>query len=156
MNSIIENYYGVFTEYQALRSQLLDMLTDQDLAVKIDGNPSLGELCRENGEVERSYIDSFKTLKQDFDYRSETPGIAARVDKLRSWYAELDAELREVIEGFSEEDVREKIIDRGFQVRIQTQLTIYNEALLIFYGKTSVYLKMLGKPLTEQWLAWIA
>jgi hypothetical protein len=34
-------------------------------------------------------------------------------------------------------------------------LEIYKEALLIFYGKTSVYLKATGKELPEQWLAWI-
>jgi hypothetical protein len=33
---------------------------------------------------------------------------------------------------------------------------IYQEALLIFYGKVSVYLKMLEKTPSEQWRHWIA
>ncbi|MFP4346453.1 MAG: hypothetical protein ACLFU8_17340 [Anaerolineales bacterium] len=36
------------------------------------------------------------------------------------------------------------------------QLEIYKEALLIFYGKVSVYLKALGKVPSEHWQAWIA
>jgi hypothetical protein len=35
-------------------------------------------------------------------------------------------------------------------------ILIYREALLIFYGKASIYLKALGKTLPEQWQAWIA
>jgi len=155
-NSIIQHYYGIFSEYQSLRSQMMDLLTDADLSEQIAGNPSLGALCLEIGETERSYIDSFRTLSQDFDYRNETPGLSGSVERLKAWYAELDADLRAVIEGFTEEDIRSKIIERGFNVPIQVQLTIYNEALLIFYGKASVYLKLLGKELPKQWRDWIA
>jgi hypothetical protein len=36
------------------------------------------------------------------------------------------------------------------------QLEVYKEALLIFYGKASVYLKAMGKPRPQQWQEWIA
>jgi len=42
-----------------------------------------------------------------------------------------------------------------FKLRPAIQLSIYNEALLIFYGKASVYLKAMGKTLPEQWEDWI-
>lgn len=36
------------------------------------------------------------------------------------------------------------------------QLEVYKEALLIFYGKASVYLKAMGKPRPPQWRERIA
>ena len=32
-----------------------------------------------------------------------------------------------------------------------TPLNIYKEALLIFYGRSKIYLKALGKPVPEHW-----
>ena len=152
MNSIMQNYYGIFAQYQSLRSQMMELLQDDDLAFAMPGNVTLGDLCRAIGEVERSYIDSFKTFSQDFSYRNDEPGLVSSVAQLSEWYAALDSELRSVIESFSEDDLQNKVIDRGFKVPIQIQLTIYNEALLIFYGKASVYLKALGKTLPKQWV----
>jgi uncharacterized damage-inducible protein DinB len=159
MNSIIEEYYSIFEMYQSLREQLMDSLTDEELAYSPGGeNMTLGELCREMGEVEYSYIQSFKTLKQDFDYRNEEPELEASVEKLSDWFKDLDGELRAAIEAFSEEDLQKKVIVRGpeFHISPRIQLEVYKEALLIFYGKASVYLKAMGKPRTEQWQHWIA
>jgi hypothetical protein len=36
------------------------------------------------------------------------------------------------------------------------QLDVYREALLIFYGKVSVHLRAIDRPLPGQWLDWIA
>src|SRR5688500_9997251 len=69
VNSIMPNY-PLHLEYQAIRKQMMPMLTDEDLRFSPGGsNPTLGELCRVMGEVQRSYIDSFKTFKQDWSYR---------------------------------------------------------------------------------------
>ena len=48
-------------------------------------------------------------------------------------------------------------IDRGygFLVPADVQLHIYQEALIIFYGKTTVYLKLLHKTMSDQWQHWI-
>ncbi|MCA9969041.1 MAG: DinB family protein [Anaerolineales bacterium] len=159
MNSILTDAYPLFELYQALRSQLMDLLTDADLAFTPGGaNPPLGELCREIGEVQQAYIDSFASFTQDFAYRTETPGLSGSVAMLRGWYTNLDADLKAVIAGLSEEDVQTRRIDRGhdFKVPPRMQLEIYKEALLIFYGKTSVYLKLMGKELPPQWQHWIA
>jgi hypothetical protein len=58
----------------------------------------------------------------------------------------------------SEEDIQGRQVDRGgsFKIKPPIQLNIYQEALLIFYGKASVYLKAMGKTLPEQWKDWIA
>lgn len=159
MNSIINEVYPLFDLYQSLRNQLMDTLKDSDLTFRLPGdNPTLGELCLEIGEVERSYIDSFKFFRQDFSYRTQESDLATRVDKLTTWYESLDRELKATIALLSEDDIQNRMIDRGgnFTVSPRIQLEIYKEALLIFYGKCSVYLKALGKPRSEQWQDWIA
>jgi hypothetical protein len=155
-----ESLAPFFSDYQALRVQLMQMLTDDDLAHRIEGgNPSLGALCREIGEIERSYVDSFRTFRLDFDYRNPDPRLESSVAALSAWYAELDNELSAAVEGLSENDVAARTIDRtdfpGFAPVPRVQLDIYREALLIFYSKVDVYLRALGKTPTEQWRKWI-
>lgn len=158
MNELLKNYYPLFEYYQALRSQLVELLLDDDLSFSPGGeNQTLGQLCREIGETQKSYIDSFKTLTLDFNYRSDNPHLETNVAALHTWFVDLDAQLRSVIAGFDDRDLEEKKVDRGhdFIIPIRMNLEIYKEALLLFYGKVSVYLKLLGKERPEQWREWI-
>jgi uncharacterized damage-inducible protein DinB len=144
--------------YQALRDQLMEILTDADLAYTPGGaNPPLGALCRELGEVEYAYIQSFKTFTLDFSYRNPEPGLETSVARLSTWYAELDRELKATIEGLSEEDLQQRVVDRGggFTLPPQINLSVYNEALLIFYGKVIVYLRASGKTVPQHWADWL-
>lgn len=153
MNSLIESEFPLH-EAQRLRYDLLQVLTDSDLAYKLPGdNPTLGELCRENGEVEYNYIQSFKTLKHDWSYRATDPELATSVERLEAWYRTLDAEFETVVREFSEDDLHHKQIDRGhgFTPSPYVQFQIYHEALLMFYSKASVYLKALQKSVNEEW-----
>lgn len=157
MNLIITEQYPMFEHYQAIRNQLMALLSDDDLSFSpSSGNQSLGELCREIGEVEYSYIQSFKTFTHDFDYRNEDAGLASSVEKLTRWFAQLDGELKEAVSNLTDADL-EKPINRGpaFEVKPFVQLDIYKEALLIFYGKASVYLHAMGKSLPKQMEEWI-
>jgi hypothetical protein len=159
MNSIMQDYWPVFELYQAIRGQILAVLTDEDLAFSPGGaNPALGELCREIGETEHAYIESFRDFTCDFSYRRPEPELASSVARLGAWYAELDEQLKAVIESLSEEQLQSQRVVRGpnFALPPRIQLNIYQEALLIFYGKASVYLKALSKPMPEQMKAWIA
>lgn len=159
MNNLVTQYFPIFKLYQAVRGQLLEVLTDEDLKYELGGETlPLGALCKEIGEVQQAYIDSFKTLTQNFDYHHPDPDMTLNVAKLKSWYAELDAELDRVIEGFSNEELASKIVDRGggFTVPIHIQLDIYKEALIIFYGKASIYLRAMRKPRPHQMAEWIA
>jgi uncharacterized damage-inducible protein DinB len=159
MNSLMQNYFPLFEMYQSLRNQLMDLLQDEDLGFNPGGaNITLGRLCEEMGEVQYSYIQSFQTFKQDFTYAQPDPEVQSSVVQLQTWYAELDQQLREVLEAMTEEDLETKSINRGagFILPVRVQLEVYKEALLIFYGKASVYLKLLGKKLPEQWEEWIA
>lgn len=159
MNSIIKDYYPLFQNYQALRNQMMEILTDDDLAYGVAGDTTstLGALCRDIGDTEYSYIQSFKTCKQDFSYHNPDPQLERSVAALTAWYAELDRDLRAAVEALSEEDCATCPINRGSGMTVlpSVQIAIYNEALLIFYGKASIYLKGLRKPLPQQWQDWI-
>jgi hypothetical protein len=134
---------------------LMDILSDSDLAFTPGGsNPTLGELCKEMADVESSYIGSLKLLQQDWSYRNPQPGLAGSVDQLKALYSKLDDQLKITMEGLSDEDLT-KTIDRGWPVGVGTQLHIYREGLLIFYGKIAVYLKAMGKTMPKQWQEWI-
>jgi uncharacterized damage-inducible protein DinB len=159
MNSIMKEFYPVLQEYQALRNQLMDILADEELAHSPGGeNMTLGALCREMGEVQHAYVESFKTFQLDFFYRNEEPGLEASVERLAAWFAELDRELKAAVEALSEGDVQNRVIDRGggFTLPPRLNLVVYQEALLIFYGKVSVHLKAMGKARPQQWQDWIA
>ena len=158
MNRLMKEYFHFFEMYQALRNQLMSVLTDADLAFQVsENNPTLGALCREIGEVEASYLESFKSFKQSFAYRNETPGLDSSVVALTKWYTELDQDLKITLEALTDDDLDNRVINRGpdFNLPPQIQLEVYKEALLIFYGKVDVYLKAMGKERPEQWQEWI-
>lgn len=156
MNQIMEDYYELFEHYQALRGQLLKVLGDEDLLFRpFPDTLTLGQLCYEIGQTEQSYIDSFKTFEQNWDHENDPLVQPESVAALQEWYREMDRELKEVVSALTDEQIKEGIIKRGFDVRPRTQLDIYKEALLIFYGKASIYLRALGKPLPETWPDWI-
>jgi hypothetical protein len=158
MNSLIENYFPTFELYQSLRGQLMASLTNEDLMFDPGGESvTLGALCRQIGETEQSFIESFINFTQELSFGNVHPGLAESVDRLVVWYADLDRELKSVVSALSEEDLANRKIDRGdgFVVSPAMQLEIYKEALLIFYGKADIYLKMMGKPRPQQWADWI-
>ena len=143
--------------YDSFRGWLLDILTDEDLCFQPGGdNMTLGALCREMGDTEYAYIQSFKTFTQDFDYCHPDAEVERSVEKLKAWYATLDEELYVLVGGFSDEALQ-KIIkrDAGFEVTVETQVSFYREALVIFYGKVSIFLRLLEKPLPGPWPKWI-
>ncbi len=164
MNSIVGGYLAAtfFPEYQGLRDQLMETLSDEDLRLRLGGETmSLGELCREIGEIEHTYVESFTTFRQDFSYRNPDPRLEQDVAVLRAWFAELDRELMTAVAALSDEDIDTRRIIRGdfdeefFSPLPKIQLDVYREALLIFYGKASVYLRSIGRPLPGQWPDWI-
>ena len=156
MTQFIEEQRAVLNTTQELRRRFLAVLADTDLAFRpAPGCLSLGELCREMGEIEHTYIESFRTFRHDFGYRHD-PEVAGSVARLTAWYAQLDAELRQVLEGLEEADLA-RTVDRGhgFAPPVPVQFHIYREALLIFYAKAHVYLKALGKQVEGPWRWWI-
>lgn len=80
--------------------------------------------------------------------------VETSVSKLKDWYQTLDAELEATVSALSDEDF-EKMVERGFAVPLKTQLEIYLQALLIFFGKVTIYLKAMNKPLTQKMQEWV-
>jgi hypothetical protein len=163
-NSIVGGYLAesFFPEYLGLRDQLMDIISDDDLAVRLGGETAtLGALCGEIGEIEQSYVESLRTFQQDFAYRNADRGLEDSVAAIKAWFAQLDRDLMAAIEGLSEDDITNRRIirsdfDEGFFAPLPAkQLDTYREALLIFYGKVSVYLRALGRPLPQLWRDWI-
>jgi hypothetical protein len=58
--------------------------------------------------------------------------------------------MKGVVSAFSDEDLQ-KLVDRsgGFSMPIEMQLDVYLQALLIFFGKATIYLKAMNKPLPD-------
>ncbi len=158
MNAQIREFWELNRMYTPLRDQLMESLSDDDLAFSPGGsNPTLGELCRELGETEYAYMQSFKTFNVDFSYRLKDDTFSTSVAGLQAWYKQLDEELEAALEAVTDADVAEKQMDRGdFTVPLHISLDVYREALLIFYGKVSVYAKAMGVPLTQMWRDWTA
>lgn len=138
-----------------LRDSVLDMLHDDDLKVSLGGSTlTLGELLREWGEVQYSYVQSFREFKQDWDWRTDDPAHSTHLDAIRQWYAHLDSELIEAMSQLSEGELA-GVIERGFEMPTRLQIDVYLQAVLIFLGKASIYLRVLNKPLGEKLIAWV-
>ncbi|MBI1257096.1 MAG: hypothetical protein GC204_06470 [Chloroflexi bacterium] len=153
---ISEGEFDILHQTQAIREELMAMLSDADLAFKLPGsNPTLGALCREMGQVEQSYIDSFKTLKQDWNYPAVNKALETSVEKLQAWYQTLDADLEAALVALKDRDTQTTMIDRTWPVPLGAQFHIYREALLIFYGKATCYVRAMGRPLPEQMAGWV-
>ena len=164
MNSDLRGHLAAtyFAEYQLLRGELTDILRDEDLAFRpADTAASLGELCREIGDIEHSYIEAFRTFRQDFAWRNPDPDVERRVAALSSWYSDLDRELRAALEALTDDDVANRRISRhdfgveDFSPLPAQEMDIYREALLIFYAKVSIYLRIMGRQLPGHWGPWI-
>jgi len=164
MNSLIRDHLPAtyFPDYQQLRNELTDLLRDDDLAFRpVADASSLGELCREIGDIEHSYIEAFRTFRQDFTWRNPDPEVERSVTALTAWYAELDWQLLDALQALTDDDVANRRISRrDFDIETFTplpaqELDIYREALLIFYGKVSIYLRLMGRTLPPHWATWI-
>ena len=154
MNSLMTEQGDWLRGMHGLRGQLLDGLTDADLGFSLPGNPTLGEMFREEAEIERSYADSFKSFTQTFEQGKSDPALATRLDQLKAHYQALDADLDGTLEALSEADI-ERNIERGSSLSVRSQLQVYFQAVLIFFGKATIYYRAMGKPLPENWKEWI-
>ena len=157
MNAQIQEFWSLNRMYTQLRDELMAALSDDDLAYSPGGgNPTLGQLCRELGETQHAYAQSFTTFEVDFSFRTNDDKYVKSVAALQAWYKQLDEELEAAVESVSDDDVANKQMERGgYQVPVHISLDILREALLIFYGKVSVYAKAMGLPLTQTWQDWI-
>jgi len=151
MNRYMTEKWSWIEGTHQMRSQLLDILSDADLTFNPGGqNMTLGALCRQLGEVEYSYAQSLKTLQQDWSYRNEEAALERSVARLKEWFQMLDDELKAAATALSDEDLKKTVDRGGFAMPVDLQLDVYLQALLIFFGKVTIYLKAMNKPLPQQ------
>lgn len=157
MNSLITQQYPVLKQTLVLRRELLDSLTDEDLKFALPNNMTLGELCRQQGEIDHSYINAFQTFTQDWSYQHPDKSVETSVESLRAWYTELEAQFKAAVGQLTEEQVQSQIVNRGtgFDFPVGITFHVYRESLIIFYAKAGIYLRALNKPLSPQWQQWI-
>ncbi len=157
MNRLMDEKWSWVEGSHQLRTGLLDLLSDADLAFNPGGqNMTMGALFREMGEIEHSYVQSLKTFKQDFLYRNTEQGLDTSTAKLKAWYQALDNEMKATLSAFSDEDLK-KSIDRGAgnMMPVEMQIDVYLQALLIFIGKATIFLRAMNKPLPDNVREWI-
>ncbi len=155
MNSLMTETGDILRSMHDLRNQLLAALTDDDLGFTLPGNLTLGELWREDAETERIYTDAFTTFKQAFEYGKSDPALATSVEALKADFQAIDADLEKALSAFSEDELQSGTIDRGWPAPLRMNLDFYVQAVLIFFGKATIYYRAIPRPLPEQWKAWI-
>ena len=153
-NRLLAEHRELLDDTQSFRPMLLDLLTDDDLAFALPGNPTLGELCREMGEWEHGYIRSFREFRHVWGYHHDDATVETSVTALRAWYEALDADLLTALEALTDDDLATRKV-RGEWADLTKEFHLYREALLMFYAKAGVYLRALGKPISEAWLDWM-
>lgn len=144
--------------HHSMRDHLLTLLTDADLDYKLPGaNPTLGELLVELGDLQGVYTRSFETSGLEWGYRRRQPASPMTVRSLRSWFDEQDAAMKAAMDAIADDELHVERIDRGggFVVSPFVQHEIYREAVYIFYGKFSVYLRALERDAGPSWAAWV-
>ncbi len=152
----ISEYWPRLHQYQSLRDELFEVLGDADLVYRLPGNAlSLGELCLELGETELAYATALETFKLEFRYGTTERALAHNIESLRSWFSALDRRLESATKALKETDLEREIMRDGFSLRPVENLMMYQYALLIFYGKASLYLRALGKAFPGHWAEWI-
>jgi hypothetical protein len=144
--------------HHSMRDHLLTVVSDADLAYRLPGlNPTLGELLVEMGDIQGVYTHSFETFTLDWAHRQVPSPSPITIPGLRAWFVAQDDAMKDVLSRFTEEELQVDRIDRGngFIASPFVQHQIYREAVYIFYGKLSVYLKALERDAGEEWAAWV-
>src|SRR5260370_21446163 len=156
MNRYMQEKWSWIEGSHGMRTQLLDSLSDADLAFSPGGeNMTLGALCREIGEVEHAYVQSLRSFKQDWSYRNQEAGLESSLARIKAWFQTLDEEMQATAAAFSDEDLKKTVDRNGFMAPVDIQLDVYLQALLIFFGKATVFLKAMNKPLSQTFQEYI-
>ncbi len=141
--------------FHEMRGKILSSLTDSDLSFAVAGNPTLGELLADFASVEDSYAESFTSLKQD--WTAYKPGAA--LSSVAAYIAAFDAtfgKLKSALSGYTMEQGKTVTVNRGgWEPTLAQQFDTYVQAVLIIFGKLTIYLKAMGKPLPERWTEWV-
>lgn len=144
--------------HHSMRDHLLTVISDADLDYKMPGqNPTLGGLLVEMGDLQGVYTQSFETSTLDWTQRQLRPPTPITIGNLKAWFDAQDDAMKRALDRFTEAEIQIDRIDRGsgFIASPFVQHQVYREAVYIFYGKLSVYLKALERDAGDRWAAWV-
>ncbi|WP_114559370.1 DinB family protein [Desertihabitans aurantiacus] len=144
--------------HHSMRDHVLTLVSDDDLTEQMPGsNPTLGELLVEMGDLQGVYTHSFATLTLDWSHRQLPAPAPLTVETLRAWFRAHDEAMKAALDRFTDDELHVGSIDRGggFIASPFVQHQVYREAVYIFYGKLSVYLRALWLDAGPDWAAWI-
>ncbi len=155
MNHLIEQQKGLLEETISLRTEILNAIDNSHLDFGLGGKSlTLQDLLLEQASIQTSYINTFKTFKQDWTIKATSSELIT-VDALKHLFADLDRQLFTTLERLSEEAIAKLIARGGWDLSVEGTLIAYHEAVLIFTAKASIYLRAIGQELTgklEQWI----
>lgn len=150
MNRMKNEMWPWIEAAHGMRSEMFDIVNDADLTFDPGGqNMTLGALCRQMGEIEYSYIQSLKTFRQDWSYRNNEAVLVSSIAHLKAWFQTLDDELQAAITTLSDEDMQKAVDRGGHEATVEFQIDVYLQAVLIFLGKATIYLKAMNKSLPQ-------
>lgn len=152
MNRLIQSQLELLKQTLNLRDEVLRSIGDADLAYRLPGNPSLGELILELGTAEAAYARSFRDFILRFDIQA--PAGLTTPAALRDWFAVLDEGLLDSLSELDDEDLERRIDRGGWSLSLEANFHVFREAVLIFAAKATLYLQALGKPLPKQLESW--
>lgn len=149
MNDLLKNNWTWIKGVNDMRSGVLEILNDKDLAFTLGGkSKTFGILLKEAGENEKVYIQSFKTFTLESSYNNSDKALSNDIALLTKWFQDLDDEFSTTIFALSENDLENQITrPEGNTVSVEQQIQIYIQAMFIFLGKAVVYLQAMNKPL---------
>ncbi len=155
MNSLFEEE---IRGHHSMRDHVLTLVSDADLAHRLPGqNPTLGDLLVEMGDLQGAYTHSFETFTLDWSHRHLPAPAPITVASLQGWFKAHDDAMSAALSRFTPQELHVDQIDRGhgFVASPFVQHQVYREAVYIFYGKLSVYLKALEMDPGDEWAAWV-
>jgi hypothetical protein len=144
--------------HHSMRDHLLTVVSDADLAYKLPGlNPTLGEVLVELGNIQGVYTHSFETSTLDWAHRQLPQPAPITISTLEAWFQSHDDAMSSALSRFTPDDLHVDRIDRGhgFIASPFVQVQVYREAVYIFYGRFSVYLRSLERDAGAEWAAWV-
>jgi hypothetical protein len=144
--------------HHSMRDHLLTVISDADLDYQPPGrNPSFGQLLVDLGDVQGVYTHSFETFTLDWTHRRLPPPTPITIANLRTWFDAQDHAMKTALDRFTDDELRLDRIDRGggFIASPFVQHQVYREAVYIYYGKFSVYLRAVERDAGDDWAAWV-
>ncbi len=155
MNKLIEQMGGLLDMTHSVRDQALALVGESDMSFTLDGCPPVGDLIRLMGDAEQAYTDAFGSRKVDWTTRAAGRDEVSSGTSAIEWFATLDAALKESIAAVPVADLDAPVDRGGWTYPVSAHFHTYREAVLIFFGKFDVYLRVLGKERPAEWQGWV-